>query len=317
MALGSSSGVRTASAASDASLDTAVTGPCADFVKAVCAKAGDNSLYCADLKNVSAILPPAACKAASSQTGYALDKIDSLRKVCSKLATDLCRDLGKDSEGCKLVEKQTQGFTTDRCTSMMGRYSEVLAELKKMAQGNEPLDGAKQKQIAASDAPSFGPSTSKVTLVEFGDFQCPFCSKASGVVRQVKSKYGTKVHFVFRQFPLAFHVNAHLAAEAALAAHAQGKFWEYHDKLFENQQALERQSLEQYAKQLGLDMTLFKKALDKKELAGKVDWDVKLGTDISVQGTPTMYLNGKRIVNPTDYGEVAKAIDEALTAKPK
>lgn len=304
----------TPSAAASPAAQPDLPAPCAAFVKAVCDKAGDASKYCTDLKSVGVILPPAACKAASGQMSYVIDQIGSSRKVCDKLVNDLCRDIGKDTDTCKMVGKQTQGFPTERCTEMAARYSEVLADLKKTEAANKPLDAAKQKQIASGDAPSFGPASAKVTLVEFGDFQCPFCSKTTSVVEKIKANYATKVRFVFRQFPLAFHQNAHLAAEAALAAHAQGKFWEYHDKLYANQTKLEREALESYAKQMGLDMKRFQKALDKKEFAAKVDSDVKLGGDIKVQGTPTLYINGKRASNATDYDTVAKLIDEALAS---
>src|SRR4029078_9380855 len=129
----------------------------------------------------------------------------------------------------------------------------------------------KVAEIAKSDAPAFGPDASPVTIVEFSDFQCPFCSRAASVVTQLKGKYGDKVHFVFRQFPLSFHKQAHLAAEASLAAHAQGKFWEYHDKLFADQTKLDRPALEATAKSVGLDVNAFKKALDANTFAPAVD----------------------------------------------
>jgi protein-disulfide isomerase len=295
--------------------DPALTGPCGGFVKKVCDKSGEASQSCRDVKSVSELLPPAACKAASSQASYAVAKLEEKRKDCDKLTSKLCAELGKDSETCKMVESQTKNFPPDRCTTMLGRYADVLAELKKMESSNKPLDPSKQQLIAAADAPAFGPADSRVTIVEFSDFQCPFCSKAATAVKELKTKYGTKIHFVFRQFPLSFHQNAHLAAEASLAANAQGKFWEYHDKVFENQKALERPALEQYAKDIGLKLEPFKKALDSKEFAAKVDADAKLGGDVAVQGTPTMFVNGKRVQNPTDTAAVSKMIDDALAGK--
>jgi protein-disulfide isomerase len=295
--------------------DPALTGPCGGFVKKVCDKAGEASQSCKDVKSVSELLPPSACKAASSQASYAVAKIEEKRKDCDKLVSKLCGELGKDSETCKMVETQTKNFPPERCGMMLGRYNDVLAELKKMESANKPLDPGKQQAIAAADAPAFGPADSKVTIVEFSDFQCPFCSKAATAVHELKTKYGTKVHFVFRQFPLSFHQNAHLAAEASLAAHAQGKFWEYHDKVFENQKALERDALEKYAKEVGLKLEPFKKALDSKEFAAKVDADAKLGSEVAVQGTPTMFINGKRVQNPTDTAAVSKMIDDALAGK--
>jgi protein-disulfide isomerase len=214
-----------------------------------------------------------------------------------------------------MVQTHTKEFPAERCTTMLDRYAEVVADLKKMEEANKPLDAAKQKAIAASDAPAFGPATAKVTLVEFADFQCPFSAKASRVVQAIKAKYGTQVRFVYRNYPLAFHNNARPAAEAALAAHAQGKFWEFHDKLFENQSSLDRAALEKYAQQIGLDMTLFRKALVTKQFASKVAADMKLGGQVAVQGTPTLYLNGRRVQNPTAEAEVFKLIDEALSGK--
>ena len=112
---------------------------------------------------------------------------------------------------------------------------------------------------------------------------------------------------------LSFHPDAHLASQASLAAAEQGKFWEYHDKLFENQQQLKREHLEKYAKELDLDMSKFKKALDSGEFKDEVDADVKLGEEVAVSGTPTMFLNGKRVSNPTSADVISKEIDEALS----
>jgi protein-disulfide isomerase len=264
------------------------------------------------------ILPPAACKTASGQLSYVLDKIESVRKTCDKLVADLCRDIGPTTESCKLVQTQTKSFSPERCSAAMEHYSDVLADLKKMELANKPLTAAQQKQLVAGKPPAFGPTNAKVTVVEFADFQCPFSVRAAKVVTDLKNKYGTKVRFVFRQFPLKFHANAHQAAEAALAAHAQGKFWEFHDKLFAWGTSstptpdLSREALDKYAAQVGLDLARFKKALDSNESATKVDADIKLGSDVAVQGTPTMLINGKRVSNATDYEAVSKAIDDAL-----
>jgi protein-disulfide isomerase len=171
------------------------------------------------------------------------------------------------------------------------------------------------KISTGTNIPAFGPADAKVTIVEFSDFQCPFCSRAATAVHTVKEKYSDKVRFVFRQFPLSFHQNAHLSAEAALAANAQGKFWEFHDKAFANQQKLDRASLEGYAKDIGLNVAEFKKALDDKTYAPTVDAELKLGEEVAVDGTPTMFLNGKRVSNPSDTTELSKEIDEALKGK--
>ncbi len=301
-----------AHASASASASAGITGPCAPFVKKVCAGAGETSQMCQQVKSTTELLSDSACRAVNRDADYAVKKLAEKRKDCQKLVTQLCTDLGQNTDTCKMVQTQTKTFPPERCTMMLGRYKDVLGELKKMEEGKKPLDPAKQSMIAAADAPSFGPTTAKVTIVEFSDFQCPYCSRAANTVKQIKEKYGDKVHFVFREFPLSFHQNAHLAAEASLAANAQGKFWQYHDKLFANQNALDRASLEKYAKEVGLKEPEFKKALDDKQYAAKVDADVKLGGEVSVNGTPTMFLNGKRVDNPTDFAALSKAIDDAL-----
>ena len=107
-------------------------------------------------------------------------------------------------------------------------------------------------------------------MVACSDFQCPFCSpRGARRCKQIEDEYKGKVRIAFKQFPLPFHDKAHLAAEAALAANEQGKFWQMHDKLFANQQALDRPSLEKYAQELGLDMGKFKAALDSRQVQGQ------------------------------------------------
>jgi protein-disulfide isomerase len=117
---------------------------------------------------------------------------------------------------------------------------------------------------------------------------------------------------VFRHFPLSFHKQAHLASQAALAANAQGKFWEYHDKLFADQKQLERPGLEASAKAVGLDLAAFKKALDDGAFKAAVDADMELGGKVNITGTPTMFLNGKRLTDPTNFEAVSKVIDSEL-----
>ena len=113
-----------------------------------------------------------------------------------------------------------------------------------------------------------GPKNAPVTIVEFSDFQCPFCGRVVPTLKQLEEQYKGKVRVAFKNQPLPFHPNARPAAEAALAANEQGKFWEMHDKLFANQQALDRAALEKYAQELGLDMDKFKAALDSQQVRG-------------------------------------------------
>jgi protein-disulfide isomerase len=211
-----------------------------------------------------------------------------------------------------MVSTMTSKFPTEHCTMMLSQYDQVLADLKRREESNKPLSAEKIKALTAAGAPSFGSKSAKVTLIEFSDFECPYCSKAAETVSQIKKKYGDKVHFIFRQFPLGFHKNAQVAAEASLAANAQGKFWPYHDMLFQNQKKLDRESLDGYAKKLGLDMAKFKKALDSKTYEAAVKSDLKLGELAAVSGTPSLFLNGERVANPTDFNAIDKMIGEKL-----
>src|SRR3954463_5160792 len=126
---------------------------------------------------------------------------------------------------------------------------------------NAPAGGVERKRVAISGM-ARGPATAPITIVAFSDFQCPFCGRAVPTIEKVMKEYPGKVRFFFRHFPLPFHQDAPLASEAALAAEAQGKFWEMHDKLFADQKAIKRPDLERHAKELGLDMGKFTQALD-------------------------------------------------------
>jgi protein-disulfide isomerase len=304
---------RTPTAAASGSAAVAANlGPCQKYAAALCEKAGKESDTCQALTTSADILSPAACNAGMKDLSYSIKKLADQGKSCDELVTKLCAEVGPTSETCGMVKTQTKQFPPARCKSMLEHLPEIVADLKKMEQANQPLSPEVAANIAKGKAPSFGPADAKVTVVEFSDFQCPYCSKAADVVDQVKEKYGDRVHFVFRQFPLPMHQNARGAAEAALAANAQGKFWEFHDKLFKNQGQLTRDGLEGFAKEAGLNVSEFKKALDGKTYAADVDSDVKMGESVAVQGTPTMFINGARVQNPTSFETVSAQIENAL-----
>jgi protein-disulfide isomerase len=285
---------------------------CEAFQKKVCDEAGEQSGTCTEAKSAAKLIAPQACETALANVAFSLNQVKEKKKKCEELVTKLCGDLGKETETCKMVTEKTKEFPPDRCEMMLEHYAEVLADLKKQEDRLKPLDAEKIAKIAAGEAPSFGAKDAKVTIVEFSDFECPFCSRAADVAHKVKEKYGDKVRFVFRQFPLSFHPNAHVAAEASLAAASEGKFWELHDKMFQNQRALSREQLEGYAKEIGLNVANFKAALDSKKFAAAVDAEQKLGEEVAVDGTPTMFLNGARVANPTDFDTIAQQIDKAL-----
>jgi protein-disulfide isomerase len=166
-------------------------------------------------------------------------------------------------------------------------------------------------QIATDDQPAKGKEDASVTLVEFTDYQCPTCAKTQPILEQLISEYGERIRLVVRDFPLQMHADARKAAEAAEAAREQGKYWDFTAILFRNQSKLGVDSLKQYASVLGLDRAKFDSALDTGKFAGKVDRDVSDGQRLGVTGTPTIFVNGKRM-NDVTYEGLKAAIEAAL-----
>ena len=140
-----------------------------------------------------------------------------------------------------------------------------------------------------------GDKNAAIELVEYGDYQCPHCGRAYPIIKEIQKKLGSKLKFVFRNFPLAeAHPNATNAAIASEAAAEQGKFWEMHDSLFEHQNSLRDSSLLKYAGQIGLDITKFEKDFDRQDIQDKVADDFESGVRSGVNGTPTFFINGKK-----------------------
>lgn len=285
---------------------------CTKYADALCEEAGKESPTCANIKSTTALMPPEACQAGLGNVAFSKTKLADARKVCDQLVEKACGDIGKDSQTCEMVRTQTKSFPPERCQAMMSNYDQVLAQLKQMEAANKPLSPEMAQKIAGDDAPSFGPKDAKVTIVEFSDFQCPYCSRAAEAAKQIKEKYGDKVRFVFRQFPLSFHPQAQKAAEASLAANAQGKFWQYHDALFANQSALGEEDLKKHASKVGVNAGNLEKALKSDQYKKQVEADVALGTEVGVNGTPTMFINGKRVQNATSFEAIEPMIKEAL-----
>lgn len=171
-----------------------------------------------------------------------------------------------------------------------------------------------RKEVAAT-GPSRGPDNAPVTIVEFSDFQCPFCSRAIESVEKVMETYPGKVRLVFRQFPLDFHQQAQKAAEASLCAADQGKFWELHDAMFKDQQKLQLEDLKASAGALGLDMDKFNKCLDSGEKAAQVAKDLEEGKKAGVRGTPAFFVNGVFLNGAVPFEDFKKVIDEELAGK--
>lgn len=293
---------------------TAEASACDEYVKTMCGKAGEESDVCGALKTVAVILPPKACVAALAEVDYAVGKLGDLRKVCAELADKLCADIGADTKTCAMVRERTPQFPTTQCQSMLTNYDAVIGELRALEARNKPLSAELVAKQQATDAASYGPEDAKVVVVEYSDFECPYCSMAAESLNALKKRYGNVVRFVFRQFPLDFHQNAMPAAQASLFAKEHGKFWELHDRMFANQKALSAADIEKYAAEVGLDVAQLKAALESKKYESQVQADMKLGAEVGVSGTPSMFLGAERIENAMDVAAISAKIDAALTA---
>jgi len=156
----------------------------------------------------------------------------------------------------------------------------------------------------------------EIVITEWSDFECPYCSKVVAGLDAVVEHYGKeRASLVFKQYPLSFHKQAQIAAEASLAANAQGKFWEMYYKLFENQKALTRADLERYAQGIGLDMVRFNKDLDAGTWKSQVQEEMAAGGKAGVRGTPSIFINGRRYNGPREAEGMIKIIDEKLLGK--
>ena len=164
--------------------------------------------------------------------------------------------------------------------------------------------------------PSIGPADAPVVLIEFADFECPFCKRNAADMAALRERYPDKVRVVFKHLPLAFHQRAHPAAMASLAAHAQGKFWPYHDLLFDNPRALSDKDLLRYAKEVGLDLKAFKRFI--KEGAGEphLARDYDLAESTQTRATPTTFVNGFRVPGAVGIERFKALIEAALNSGP-
>lgn len=182
----------------------------------------------------------------------------------------------------------------------------------------EPPRDQARVDVPIERAPIRGFARAPVTVVAFIDFECPFCARVQATLRDLLQANDGKVKVAFKHRPLPMHSNARLASKAALAAGAQGKFWEYHDAIFARAGqagALERASLERYAREIGLDVARFARDLDGAELEARIVADEADAKTLGVEGTPTLYVNGRRVVGAQPLAVIQAAVDRALAEK--
>jgi protein-disulfide isomerase len=202
----------------------------------------------------------------------------------------------------KYLEDQRNGEASQR----------FLEQLRQKASLRVMLEPPRVAVEVAANDPVIGPPDAPVTIVEFSDFQCPFCSRIGPTLDQIREAYGDRVRIVFKDFPLSIHPQAQAAAEAAQCALEQGKFWEYHDKLFANQRALGPDNLKQYAADLALDATAFNACLDSGRHKDGVLQDMADGQRWGVTGTPALFVNGRFFSGAQPFEAFRDVIDEEL-----
>jgi protein-disulfide isomerase len=197
----------------------------------------------------------------------------------------------------------------------------VQAYLAKLTK-EQPVEVYFQKpkmnvNVDPGNSPMFGGEHAPVTIVEFSDFQCPFCSKAAETVNELKKKYGNKIRLYFRMFPLPMHKDARPAAEAALCVNDQGtpKYWKFHDLLFKNQDKLTADNFVKWAKEAGASEDKFKACVAAHQFAKQVSEDSAYGEKIGVKSTPTFFINGQLINGALPVDQFSDIIDEELAEK--
>jgi protein-disulfide isomerase len=222
---------------------------------------------------------------------------------------------------------QMQGRTLDVMAPAITRYLTeqaegeariaLINELRKSGPAVRLMMDAPRFEVELEDSdPSIGNPKAKVTIVEFSDFQCPFCLRVAPTLKKIRAAYGDKVRIVWKDFPLTqIHPEAFKAGEAGQCAAEQGKFWEYHDQLFGNQQALMPDDLKKYAVAVGMNGERFNSCLDMSKQAEVVRNGVAQGNRLGINSTPTVFVNGRRVSGAQPYEVFAAAIDEELSKK--
>lgn len=226
--------------------------------------------------------------------------------------------------GMKLAECR---IVDPKCDYSNGMAKIIIDAVKQGKSADEALQAAISSKwgprkilddpvkIPVAGAPVTGPADAPLTIIEFSDFQCPYCAAAVPQIREVLKAYPAQVKLIFKQFPLEEHAQADLAATAAVAAQKQGKFWPMHDALFAHSEDLSRRSILSLAKEIGLDVNKLESDMDTTAIREIVNRDVQDGTDANVQGTPTIFIDGQRYNGAITFEALKPILDAELKLK--
>jgi protein-disulfide isomerase len=280
-------------------------------------------LFAAKSQALEAMIDKRLIEAKAKAEGLTPEKLIE-REVTSKATEPTAEEVqqvydrtkasGRQLPPFEQVKGDIVNFLKDQ-KSGQGR-GEFMAKLRKEANVEVKLTPPLPPKVeVAAEGPSKGPEKAPVTIVTFSDFECPFCSRAETTVKQVMDTYPGKIRLVFRDYPLPFHPNAQKASEAAHCAADQGKYWEMHEKLFANQQALTVPQLKEHAKGIGLDQAKFDKCLDGGDKASIVVANKKAGDEAGVSGTPAFFINGRMLSGAQPFEKFKPLIDAELAGK--
>jgi protein-disulfide isomerase len=246
--------------------------------------------------------------------GVDLTKLDEFeRKV-------FFRVVNKEASACGKAESLIRSVKNDKACRKSFYAVRYVARLVDSGYTDSEIGEHLQKRFRAGppktlelgEAPMKGSATAPVAVVEFVDYECPHCKRVQPVLRQVLEEFPNEVKVYFKHYPLGQHTNARLAAEAAVAAHRQGKFWAFNDKVWASSDSLTPAALEQIAKDVGLDVARWRKDLESNEVKARVQKDKDEGNALGIQATPTIYINGRTFSDTRDVDSLRDWINEDL-----
>ena len=258
-----------------------------------------------------------------------------LEQAAKKENLSITDYLKKHLLGKKITEADAKAFY-DQHKELQSRYPKYDAIKDRLVQALQAQQDQKEKEafkdqlrkdhpvavmltaprvdVKYAGHPELGPASAPVTIVEFSDFQCPFCGRAEPALKQVHDKYGDKVRLVYMDFPLGIHDHAIDAASAGRCAGEQDKFWQFHDTMFSDQKKLTPTDLKDDAKKLGLDTAKFNECFDKGKYKSAIEADMAQGRELGVDGTPAFFINGRPMTGAQPFEKFQSTIDEELAA---
>lgn len=266
-----------------------------------------------------------ACDAPSKEEAKSMMEEVAQEKVAAVDArvSELTKTVQEREEQLKKVDTlETQlADLSSQTVALEVQLADAQSRIDTLEKANEKVvpppspgrpDPAAYYKVPVGDAQTIGPDTALVTIVTWSDFQCPFCSRVSPTIDELRKDYGEDLRYAFKHNPLAFHTNARAAAIAAEAAGEQGKFWQMHDKLFANQRDLTEKNFVAWARELKLDVKQFKRDLSSATIAARVDAHQQEGNKLGARGTPAFFVNGRFLSGAQPAASFKVLIDEEL-----